>query len=92
MFFLPFATNLVITVLIVFRIRQARVTIARLSACGVGVGITDAIYKRVVWGIIESCAIYPLFLLLAIVFYFLKTNVLALITGPMTQGTSLNVF
>ena len=88
MFALPFATNIAITILIVFRIRKARATIAGLSAGGVGVGTTDAIYKRVVLGVVESCAIYPLFLLLAIVLYSLKTNALALITGPMTQCAS----
>lgn len=88
MFALPFATNVTITVLIVFRIKQARDAIAQLSACGVGFGATDAVYKRVIWGVIESCAIYPVFLLLAIALYFLKTNALALITGSMIQGTS----
>lgn len=89
MFALPFATNLTITALIVFRIKKARVTIAGLSAGGVGVGATDAIYKRVIWGVVESCAIYPLFLLLAIILYFLKSNALALITGPMTQVVTI---
>lgn len=88
MFALPFATNIAITTLIVFRIRKARAMIAGLSAGGVGAGTTDVIYKRVVLGVVESCAIYPLFLLLAIVLYFFKTSALALITGPMTQGAS----
>ncbi|KAF9646399.1 hypothetical protein BDM02DRAFT_3188873 [Thelephora ganbajun] len=88
-FALPFATNIVITFLIVFRIKQAQDAIARLSASGVGVGTADKMYKRVVWGVIESCAIYPVFLLLSVVLYFLKTNALALITGPMTQVVAI---
>jgi len=43
----------------------------------------------VVLGVVESCAIYPLFLSLAVVLYFLKTNALALITGPMTQVVAI---
>jgi len=80
MFALPFVTNVMITALIVVRIR-------RIFACGAGYPPTDTICKRMVWGTVESCAIYPGFLLLAIVLYFLKTNVLLLVTGSMTQGT-----
>ena len=84
MFALPFVTNVMITALIVARIR-------RIFARGAGlVPATDTICKRMVWGAIESCAIYPVFLLLAIVLYSLKTNVLLLVTGSMTQGISLN--
>ena len=91
MFALPFVTNATITGLIVFRINQARHAIGRLSASGIGAGTNDAIYQRVIWGVIESCAIYPVFLLLAIVLYFLETSALALVTGPMTQGTPLGM-
>lgn len=81
MFALPFVTNVMITTLIVIRIR-------RIFACGASLPATDTICRRMVWGAIESCAIYPVFLLLAIVLYSLKTNVLLLITGSMTQGIS----
>ena len=89
-FALPFTTNITITVLIVFRIEQARAAIAPLCASGVGVVITDAIFKRVLWGVIESCAIYPLFLLSGVVLYFLKPNALALVARSVIQGLSVN--
>lgn len=88
MFVLPLVTNVTITVLIVFRINQARIAAGRLSISSVGLGTNDGIYERVIWGVVESCAIYPAFLLSAVVMYFVKTNALALITGSLVQGTS----
>ena len=85
---LPFTTNVVITALIVARVVQARNAIAKLSASGVGCEAVDAIYKRVIWGVVESCAICPLFLLVALVLCSFKSNALILVTGPMVQGTS----
>ena len=90
MFALPFATNMMITALVVARIKWAKDIIGPLLGSGVGVQTTDAIYNGVVCGVIESCVIYPVFLLLAIVLYALKTNALALVTGPIAQGTSLS--
>lgn len=89
MFVLPFVTNVTITAFIVVRIRQAKDAIGHLSTISVGLETTDVVYKRVIWGVIESCAIYPAFLSLAIVLYVLKTNALALVTGPISQGTPL---
>lgn len=90
MFALPFMTNVMITILIVVRIKQARGSLMKLSAGGVGTGTTEAIYNRVFWGIIESCVIYPVILLLAIILYiFKRPNALALVTGSIAQGTSL---
>lgn len=84
MFALPFLTNVTITVLIAVRLRK-------IFACGAYLQLpaTDTICKRMVWGAIESSAVYPVFLLLAIVLYSLKTNVFLLITGSMTQGIYL---
>ena len=54
-------------------------------------GTMDAIDKRVVWGVIEPCGLYPAFLFSAVVLYFLKTNALVFITGSMTMEQSFNV-
>jgi len=87
MFILPFVTNVLITVLIVFRINQARIAAGQLSTSSAG--SDDAIYEKVIWGVVESCVIYPLFLLSAIVMYFLKTTAMALITGSLVQVVAI---
>jgi len=89
MFALPFVTNVMITVLIVVRIHQVRVNLVGITSYGFCPQTADTIYKRMVWGAIESCVVYPVFLLLAIVLYFLKTNVLLLVTGSMTQVVAI---
>lgn len=88
MFILPFVTSVAITTLIVVRIKRAKTDVAELSAGGVGTQTVDAICGDVVWGIIESGAIYPALSLLATVLYLLKVNEFTLITGSLVQGTS----
>ena len=90
MFALPFMTNVMITTLILVRMKKAKDNIGGMFAYGIGTKTMDTIYNWMVLGAIESCVIYPLFLLLAIILYFLETNVLLLVTGSMTQGTYLS--
>lgn len=90
MFVLPFVTNVMITALILVQIKRAKDNFGGIFSCGVGAQTMDTIYKWLVLGAIESCVVYPVYLLLAIVLYSLKTNVFLLVTGSMTQGTPLS--
>ena len=68
-FALPVFTNLLITSLILHRIMAARAAVRRLTAVR-----DDALYRIVIANIIESCLIYPIILLIAMVLYLCDSN------------------
>ncbi|KAI0082808.1 hypothetical protein K474DRAFT_1694167 [Panus rudis PR-1116 ss-1] len=68
-FILPVVTNILITGLILYRIIQARAAVRKLTSL-----MDDNIYRTVVFNIVESCLIYPVFLTVAMILYLCKTN------------------
>lgn len=69
LFSVPLATNLVITGLIVWRIKQAQDTTKFTSNHKLYV-----FYRRLIRNTIESCILYPIALMITLVLYGLKNN------------------
>ena len=69
LFAVPLATNLVITGLIIWRIKQAHNTAKFTSNHKL-----DALYRRVIRNTIESCALYPFVLAVTLILYCRDNN------------------
>jgi hypothetical protein len=69
LFSVPLVTNIVITGLIIWRIKQAQDSTKFTSNHRM-----YAFYRRVIRDTIESCVLYPIFLLAALILYCLKNN------------------
>jgi len=69
LFSVPLVTNLVITGLIVWRIKQAQETTKFTSNRKL-----YAFYRRLLRNTIESCALYPFFLMVTLILYCLHDN------------------
>lgn len=84
LFAVPLVTNLVITGLIIWRIKQAH-----NSRHFVANHKLDAIYRRLIRNTIESCAIYPFVLLVTLILYCRNDNGQDVLTGSMAQVVSI---
>ncbi|KAK7693719.1 hypothetical protein QCA50_003291 [Cerrena zonata] len=79
-FVLPVVTNAVITSLILYRIIAARAAVRRLTVLQ-----DDNFYRIVIANIVESCLIYPIMLIIAMVLYLCKSNGQDVISGSLPQ-------
>jgi hypothetical protein len=84
LFSVPLVTNIVITGLIIWRIKQAQDSTKFTSNHRM-----YAFYRRVIRDTIESCVLYPIFLLAALILYCLKNNGQDILTGSMAQIVSI---
>jgi len=84
LFAVPLVTNLVITGLIVWRIKQAQDTTKFTSNHKL-----YGFYRRVIRNTIESCILYPFFLFVTLILYLLNDNGQDILTGSMTQVVSI---
>jgi len=84
LFAVPLVTNLVITGLIVWRIKQAQDTTKFTSNHRL-----YAFYRRVIRNTIESCVLYPFFLMVTLILYCLQDNGQDILTGSMAQVVSI---
>ena len=69
LFAVPLVTNIVITALIIWRIKQAQDTTKFTSNHRL-----YAFYRRLIRNTIESCVLYPFFLLVTLILYCLHDN------------------
>ncbi|KAF9653281.1 hypothetical protein BDM02DRAFT_3107868 [Thelephora ganbajun] len=84
LFSVPLVTNLVITGLLIWRIKQAQNTTKFTSNKKL-----YAFYQRVIRNTIESCILYPLVLLITLILYCLNNNAQDILTGSMAQVVSI---
>jgi len=84
LFSVPLATNLVITGLIVWRIKQVQDEVKLTSNHRM-----YAFYRRVIRNTIESCVLYPFVLMVTLILYCRKDNGQDILTGSMTQVVSI---
>lgn len=77
LFSVPLATNLVITGLIIWRIKQAHNSTKFVANRRV-----DALYRRLIRNTIESCAIYPFFLAVTLILYCRNNNGQDIVRSP----------
>lgn len=84
LFSVPLATNLVITGLIIWRIRQAQ-----NKSNFVANPKLNVFYRRVIRNTIESCAIYPFVLAVTLILYCRNDNGQDILTGSMAQVVSI---
>jgi len=84
LFSVPLVTNIVITGLLIWRIRQAQ-----NSGKFVANPKLDAFYRRVIRNTIESCALYPFFLAVTLILYSRNDNGQDILTGSMAQVVSI---
>jgi len=83
-FGLPLATNIIITGLIIFRVKQAE----RLCRDSIDKASTP-VYRMIILGTVESCVIYPITLIFTLALYCTHNNGQDILTGSMTQIVSL---
>ena len=69
LFSVPLVTNIVITALLIWRIRQAQSTTKITSNRRL-----NAFYRRVIMNTIESCVIYPFVLMVTLILYCRNDN------------------
>jgi hypothetical protein len=84
LFSVPLVTNLVITGLIIWRIKQAHNTSKFVANRKL-----DALYRRLITNTIESCAIYPFVLAVTLILYCRNDNGQDILTGSMAQVVSI---
>jgi len=83
-FGLPLITNVYITAGIVWRVKLAERSLARITNLQ-----STSLYRRVIAGTIESCIIYPIALAITLVLYGIHSNGQDILTGSMTQLIAL---
>jgi len=83
-FALPLATNVMITALIVFRVKQAERSMKLATP-----EESTPIYRKIIAGTIESCILYPIALAITLILYCTKNNGQDILTGSMTQLIAL---
>ncbi|CAL1705072.1 unnamed protein product [Somion occarium] len=78
-FVLPVVTNVFITALILYRIISTRAAVRRFTSIH-----DDHIYRTVITNVVESCLIYPVVLIVALILYLCNSNGQD-ITGALPQ-------
>lgn len=68
-FVLPVVTNVFITALILYRIISTRAAVRRFTSIH-----DDHIYRTVITNVVESCLIYPVVLIVALILYLCNSN------------------
>ena len=68
-FVLPVATNILITTLILYRIIAAGAAVRKLTMFQ-----NDNFYRIVIANVVESCLLYPLVLVVAMILYLCKSS------------------
>lgn len=83
LFAVPFVTNVVITGLIIWRIKQAQDTTKFTSNHKL-----YAFYRRMIRNTIESCVLYPFFLMVTLILYCLQNNGQDIVSGSFWMSRS----